>query len=91
MCLSHEFRVKTYKALCMIHGFPAGLVNSVHNDFIKLYLVNAGLALDTARCRITSRHGSVIKQKNLGILLKSEGVSVLDRHVRHDCSGGILR
>ena len=34
MCLRHKLRVKAYEALCMVHGFPACLIDRVHNHFI---------------------------------------------------------
>ena len=84
--LYHKFRVKTYKALCMIHGFPACFVDSVHNNLIKLCLVNSRLALDTACCCVTSCYRAVIKKKNLCVLLKTECVSIFHRHIRYDCA-----
>ena len=61
MCLYHEFRIQAYKYLCMIHGFPAALINSVHSHQIQSSTIHSWLAGNTACGSITSSNGAIIK------------------------------
>ena len=88
--LYHKLGIQTDKALCMVHGLPAGSVNGIHNHLVKLHGIHTGLALDTAGSCITACNGAVIEQQHLGILVQSLLFRSVYRHIRNHSSGRIL-
>ena len=42
MCFYHEFRIKTYKNFCMIHGRPTSIINGIHCHLVKSKPVGDG-------------------------------------------------
>jgi len=61
MCLYHEFRIQAYEYLCMIHGFPAALINSIHSHQVQGCAVYSWLAGNTACSCITSGNCAIVK------------------------------
>ena len=88
--LCHKFRIKAYEAGCVIHLFPASLIDRIHHYLIQFCFIYAGLAFDAARCCVTAGYRAVIEQKNLCVLGKAESLAVLYRHIRYDCSRRIF-
>ena len=84
--LNHKFRVKTNENSCVIKLSESCLVNSVHNNLIKLCIINARFTLDTASCCVTACYSTVIHQKYLGISVKTELLSSVNREISYDCS-----
>ena len=90
MCLGHEFRIQTNETLCVIHCLPACLIDRVHNNLVKLASVYAGLTFDTTCSCVTACNRTVIEQQNLRVSRKTKSLTVLDRHVCYNRTGGIL-
>ena len=90
MCLCHKFGIQADIALCMIHCLPAGLVNGIHNYFVKLGSINTGLTLDAARLCVTSGNGAIVEKQHLGISLQTDLFRTVNRHIGNNGSGRIL-
>ena len=90
MGLRHELGIQTDEALHMVQGLPAGLVDGVHDDLVKLGSVHAGLSLDAAGLGVASGYGAVVEQQNLRVLLQTDLLGAVHRHIGNDGSGRIL-
>ena len=88
--LYHKLGIKADEGLCMVHGLPTGVVNSVHQDLVELFGVNAGLTDDAASGSVTAGDRAIVEKENLGVGLKAELFAAVNGHIGNNGSGGVL-
>ena len=74
----------------MIHGFPSGIINCIHQNLIQFCGINTRFSGDSSCRRITSCDRTVIKQQYFCIRLQTKFLASVYRHVCYNSSRRIL-
>ncbi len=86
----HKFRIKADKYFCMVHGFPSGIINCIHQNLIQFCGIHTRFAGNSSCRRITTCNGTVIEQQYFSVRLQTKFLSSVYRHVCYNSSRRIL-